>query len=69
MNMQEIRKIAKKNGLKISRLNKTSLVKKIQSSEGNYDCFATATNNYCDQANCLWQADCLKMAPKVALAS
>ncbi len=69
MKMQDIRTIAKKKGLKISRLNKTSLVKKIQITEGNYDCFATASNNYCDQSSCIWQSDCLKIAPKVALAS
>ena len=64
MKMQEIRKIAKENGLKTGKLNKTLLVKQIQISEGNFDCFASASNDYCNQANCIWQDDCFTLAKK-----
>jgi hypothetical protein len=59
MLMQEIRDIAKEQGLKTSRLSKVALVKLIQSSEGNFDCFATATEGFCDQQGCRWREDCL----------
>jgi ribulose kinase len=64
MKMQDIRKIAKEIGLKSGKLSKTLLVKQIQVSEGNFDCFASASNDYCDQKNCIWQEDCLNLARK-----
>ena len=64
MKMQDIRKIAKDNGLKTGKLNKTLLVKQIQITEGNFDCFASASNDYCDQSACIWQNDCLTLAKK-----
>ncbi|WP_198265124.1 SAP domain-containing protein [sulfur-oxidizing endosymbiont of Gigantopelta aegis] len=66
MKMQEIRKIAKKNGLRSGKLNKTLLVKHIQISEGNFDCFSSASNDYCDQSNCIWKEDCFNLARKKA---
>lgn len=69
MNMQDIRKIAKQNGLKTGKLNKISLVKKIQTVEGNFDCFASAKNDYCDQSNCIWQKDCFNLAKKAVSIS
>ena len=59
MRMQEIRDIAKEQGLKTSRLGKVALVRLIQSSEGNFDCFASASDGFCDQSACLWREDCL----------
>ncbi len=64
MKMQDIRKIAKQKGIPSSKYNKVTLVKKIQTSEGNFDCFASATNNYCDQPDCIWADDCFKLAKK-----
>ena len=64
MNMQQIRVIAKQYGLKPSRLNKIELVQAIQQSEGNYDCFASAFDGYCDQPHCRWREDCFLSAKK-----
>ncbi len=64
MKMQDIRKIAKDNGLKTGKLNKTLLVKQIQITEGNFDCFASASNDYCDQPSCSWKDDCFTLAKK-----
>ncbi|MCW8930116.1 MAG: SAP domain-containing protein [Gammaproteobacteria bacterium] len=64
MKMQDIRKIAKQNGLKTGKLNKTLLVKQIQITEGNFDCFASASNDYCDQSDCIWKDDCFTLAKK-----
>ncbi len=61
MNMPEIRKIAQNHGIKTAKLNKTALVRTIQLSEGNYDCFASATINDCEQNDCIWRTDCIKL--------
>ena len=58
MKLEEIRSIAKSCGIKSGHLSKTDLIKSIQASEGNFECFATACNGECDQANCLWRDDC-----------
>lgn len=62
MQIQDIREIAKERGLKTSGLKKLDLIKQIQSSEGNFDCFATAYDGVCDQMKCLWRDDCLKIS-------
>lgn len=66
MNMQEIRSIAKEYGLKTGKMTKISLVRNIQLTEGNFDCFATASAGDCDQTGCLWRKDCLTLAKKEA---
>ncbi|MEJ2214762.1 MAG: SAP domain-containing protein [Gammaproteobacteria bacterium] len=68
MVMQEIRDIARENGIKPGKMSKISLVRTIQQTEGNYACFATAMSNICEQAGCLWRADCLA-ADKKGLSS
>jgi hypothetical protein len=64
MNVQEIRQIATQIGVKPGKLDKTNLVKTIQRQEGNFDCFATAYDNECDQSGCLWRKDCFSIAKK-----
>lgn len=59
MKMEEIRSIAKSHGISSGKLSKAELIKSIQATEGNFDCFATACGGECDQANCLWREDCL----------
>ena len=66
MNMQDIRSIAKEYGLKTGKMTKVSLVRTIQLTEGNFDCFATASAGECDQTSCLWRDDCLTLAKKEA---
>ncbi len=63
MKLQEIREIAKTLGLaKASSLQKVDLIRGIQQLEGNFDCFARASDGYCDQSGCTWRTDCLKLA-------
>lgn len=65
MNMQEIRLIAKEFGIKTSRMTKLDLIQTIQSSEGNFTCFASAKEGECDQLNCTWRKDCFAAAKKL----
>jgi hypothetical protein len=65
MNIQEIRGRAKDYGLKTSRVSKDDLIRSIQLSEGNFNCFASAVDGVCDQLSCLWRDDCFSAAKKL----
>lgn len=39
-------------------LDETTLIRKIQLAEGNFDCFATARVSTCNQLGCRWRKDC-----------
>ena len=65
MNMQEIRVLAKDFGIKTSRMSKMELIKTIQLTEGNFNCFASAINGECDQSKCKWRDDCFAAAKKL----
>jgi len=65
MNMQEVREIAKTFGIKTSRLSKVKLIQSIQTSEGNFSCFASAKSGECDQRACVWRDDCFLSAKKL----
>lgn len=62
MKLEEIRSIARSHSIKPGRLTKTALIRSIQTREGNFDCFATATDGICDQAGCSWREDCFEAA-------
>ena len=60
MRISEIEKKAKTAGIKDSwKLPKKDLIKAIQRSEGNFDCFGSAIKS-CSQTSCCWINDCLK---------
>jgi hypothetical protein len=58
MKMHEIRTMAKKMGINSFGKSKSELIRNIQRSEGNFDCYGTA-NAYCDQEVCLFRSSCL----------
>ncbi len=59
MKLQEIKTIAKAKGINTRNLKKTELIRTIQKAEGNFDCYGSASSDFCDQMNCLWRYDCL----------
>lgn len=59
MRLQEVKAIAKTKGLRLGNMKKDNIIRTIQRSEGNTDCFATGKANECGQTNCLWRQDCL----------
>ncbi len=69
MQIQEIRDIAKSIGIKTGKLSKMNLILEIQRTEGNFDCFATAFQGQCNQADCCWRVDCFSVARKPQLVS
>ncbi|MEW5768229.1 MAG: Rho termination factor N-terminal domain-containing protein [bacterium] len=60
MKMAEVKAKAEELGIKPGRMKKEELIRQIQRTEGNFDCFGTATEGRCDQTDCCWQEDCLK---------
>jgi hypothetical protein len=58
MRMDEVRKRAKALGIKTAQMKKADLIRQIQKTEGNFDCFGSA-KDYCDQWNCCFREDCL----------
>jgi hypothetical protein len=69
MKVQEIRDLARTLGLgQTGRMSKLQLIRTIQSAEGNFPCFATALDDCCDQAGCLWRVDCFSTARKTVSA-
>ncbi len=58
MNLTEVRKKATALGIKPDRIKKQELILEIQTREGSFPCFGTATN-YCDRMDCCFKEDCL----------
>ena len=58
MKVDEIREIARKQGVKAGKMKKADLVRAIQASEGNAACYETGSANECGQEGCLWREDC-----------
>lgn len=60
MRLMDIEKKARNLGIKDTwKYPRKELIKKIQHSEGNFDCFGT-TKGFCDQPLCCWRIYCLK---------
>lgn len=60
MKIEKIRSIAKSLSIHPGKLSKTELIKSIQSGEGNFDCYGSASLGECDQFSCSWREDCFE---------
>ncbi len=61
MTLNEVKDIAKQKKIRIGNMKKDTIIRAIQKSEGNFECFGTAAAGFCDQADCLWREDCLRL--------
>lgn len=59
MKIQKVRAIAKANGVNSARMSKGEIIRAIQEAEGNFPCFGTARDGFCDREECAWREDCL----------
>ena len=59
MNLKDIRSKAKEMGIKPNKMNKTDLIRAIQRSEDNVECYATDRVEHCGELGCLWRTDCM----------
>lgn len=64
MKLDQVRTMAKSQGIHLGKLSKAGLIKSIQTEEGNFNCFATAVSGECNQAGCLWRDDCFGAAQR-----
>ena len=64
MKLSQIHTIASSLGIHAGKLPKAELIKSIQKSEGNFDCFSSATDGNCNQESCLWREDCFVAAQR-----
>ncbi|MFH0932734.1 MAG: SAP domain-containing protein [Nitrospirota bacterium] len=62
MKLQEIKTIARAKGIKTVNMKKPELIRAIQRSEGNFDCYGSAISGFCNQSTCLWRKDCLEFS-------
>ncbi len=60
MTLKQVKDIAKTKGIKVGNMKKANIIRTIQKTEGNFDCFGTAINGECNQSDCLWREDCLQ---------
>jgi len=60
MTLKQVKDMAKTKGIKVGNMKKENIIRTIQKTEGNFDCFGAAINGECDQADCFWREDCLK---------
>jgi len=59
---KELLKMARQLNISDTGLSKIELIRKLQQSEGNFDCYAKASEGVCDQSECLWREDCLQVS-------
>lgn len=60
MTLADVKAKAKELDIKAGKMTKDELIKQIQMQEGNFDCFGSASDSYCDQSDCCWRDDCLQ---------
>ena len=64
MIFNEIQKLAKGMGIKTYRMKKTEIIRSIQRTENNIDCYATPRVEHCSEDTCLWRNDCVSLHNK-----
>ena len=58
MKLAEVRAIAKSKGIISFGKTREALVREIQRTERNRDCFNRGQSTSCGQARCAWREDC-----------
>lgn len=61
MKIQEIKKLAAAMGIKSGKMQKSALIRTIQSTEGNSPCFQNESSGSCLQMDCCWRDDCMQL--------
>ena len=58
--MRDSMGIAPKKGVNYKKMDKDTLIKHIQTIEGNNSCYKSDIAPVCGQTDCLWYSDCTK---------
>ena len=59
MKIDEIKGLAMQHYIKTNKKKKGDLIREIQLSEGNVDCFDSNRSGECGQERCIWRDDCV----------
>jgi hypothetical protein len=62
MDIEAVRSFAASQSIESGSRSKAELIKTIQLTEGNFDCFSSACRGECDQQGCYWREDCFSAA-------
>jgi hypothetical protein len=63
MNMNEVRNRARAAGIAAGKIRKAELIRIMQRTEGNMECFGAEWRFDCSQLGCCWRNDCLTKNP------
>ena len=63
MNMSEVRNRAKELGIAMGRIRKAELIRVVQRTEGNSECFGADWRFDCPRLDCCWRTDCQTKNP------
>lgn len=58
MKIEQIKNIAKQQGILVGKMKKSDIIKAIQLHEGNSACYGAGIAAQCGQQNCAWREDC-----------
>ncbi len=58
MRLEDVKVIAKERGIQPGKQKKADLIRAIQRTEGNEECYASGKAENCGQQGCLWRDDC-----------
>ncbi len=61
MKINDVRKIAKGMRINTYAMKKNDIIRAVQQSENNVECFATERMEYCNEDKCSWRGDCLSI--------
>lgn len=65
MEISNVHRIALLHGIETDNLFKHEVIKAIQTTEGNFDCYGTARSGECDQGGCAWLGDCFEVSTQL----
>lgn len=58
MRLEEVKEIARQKGIQPGKQRKADLIRAIQQTEGNEQCYGSGKVESCGQQECLWRDDC-----------
>ncbi len=60
LSLRKVKVIAKSKGIDPNEMDMSDIIRTIQRTEGNFDCYGSADSGNCDQSGCSWRRNCLK---------
>ena len=61
MKINDLRKVTKGMRINTYAMKKNDIIRAVQQSENNVECFATERVEYCNENKCSWRGDCLSI--------